>query len=194
MRTLSFDIECAGRKGFFPEAEKDPVIQIANWVKVHGDSNPIVRNIFTLNTCAPISGAEVHCFQDEKEMLQAWRDFMVASDPDIVTGYNIVGFDIPYLVDRAKALKVDSFAFLGRIASSKARIKKSTFASAQMGTRETNEITIEGRVIFDVMQAVQRDYKLHSYTLNAGQCDRKSPLLLSPPRRGRWIVDLTCMR
>jgi hypothetical protein len=34
LRILSFDIECAGRKGFFPEAEKDPVIQIANWVSV----------------------------------------------------------------------------------------------------------------------------------------------------------------
>ncbi|KAJ1493520.1 DNA-directed DNA polymerase [Baffinella frigidus] len=34
LRTLSFDIECAGRKGHFPEPEKDPVIQIANWVSV----------------------------------------------------------------------------------------------------------------------------------------------------------------
>ena len=34
LRILSFDIECAGRKGFFPEAEQDPVIQIANWVSV----------------------------------------------------------------------------------------------------------------------------------------------------------------
>ncbi len=34
VRVLSFDIECAGRKGSFPEAEKDPVIQIANQVCV----------------------------------------------------------------------------------------------------------------------------------------------------------------
>jgi hypothetical protein len=32
LRILSFDIECAGRKGIFPEADKDPVIQIANMV------------------------------------------------------------------------------------------------------------------------------------------------------------------
>jgi len=32
----------------------------------------------------------------------------------VITGYNIVGFDVPYLVDRAKALKVDAFAHLGR--------------------------------------------------------------------------------
>ena len=31
-RILSFDIECAGRKGIFPEPDKDPVIQIANMV------------------------------------------------------------------------------------------------------------------------------------------------------------------
>ena len=34
LRVLSFDIECAGRKGIFPEAEKDQVIQIANMVVV----------------------------------------------------------------------------------------------------------------------------------------------------------------
>ena len=32
LRILSFDIECAGRKGIFPEANYDPVIQIANVV------------------------------------------------------------------------------------------------------------------------------------------------------------------
>lgn len=34
LRILSFDIECAGRKGIFPEAEKDQVIQIANMVVI----------------------------------------------------------------------------------------------------------------------------------------------------------------
>ena len=32
LRVLSFDIECMGRKGHFPEADQDPVIQIANTV------------------------------------------------------------------------------------------------------------------------------------------------------------------
>ena len=36
MRVLSFDIECAGRKGIFPEANIDPVIQIAAMVTRHG--------------------------------------------------------------------------------------------------------------------------------------------------------------
>ena len=38
---LSFDIECAGRKGIFPEAQLDPVIQIANMVTRQGKRNKI---------------------------------------------------------------------------------------------------------------------------------------------------------
>jgi DNA polymerase delta subunit 1 len=36
LRILSFDIECAGRKGAFPDPSLDPVIQIANMVTVQG--------------------------------------------------------------------------------------------------------------------------------------------------------------
>jgi DNA polymerase delta subunit 1 len=36
LRILSFDIECAGRKGVFPEPHTDPVIQIANVVTING--------------------------------------------------------------------------------------------------------------------------------------------------------------
>lgn len=59
-RILSFDIECAGRKGVFPEANVDPIIQIANVLKLHGDEDVVHRNIFTLNSCAPIGHAEVN--------------------------------------------------------------------------------------------------------------------------------------
>ena len=38
LRILSFDIECAGRKGVFPEASIDPVIQIANMVTRQGSA------------------------------------------------------------------------------------------------------------------------------------------------------------
>lgn len=50
-------------------------------------------------------------------MLQAWRDFVDKVDPDVVIGYNIAGFDFPYLLDRAKALKAGKFPYLGRLKS-----------------------------------------------------------------------------
>jgi DNA polymerase delta subunit 1 len=102
LRILSFDIECQGRKGHFPEAQFDPVIQIANTVTLQGSDHPIIRNVFTLNTCLPIVGAQVISSQTEEEMLLKWRSFVVACDPDVITGYNIANFDIPYLLNRAK--------------------------------------------------------------------------------------------
>jgi DNA polymerase delta subunit 1 len=68
-RVLSVDIECQGRKGCFPEADKDAVIQIASTVQRMGDSAPFLSNVLTLNTCAPIAGAQVQSFEREEDML-----------------------------------------------------------------------------------------------------------------------------
>lgn len=87
LRILSFDIECAGRKGIFPEPEKDSVIQIANMVIRQGDKDPFIRNIFTLNTCSAIVGSQVLSYMKEDEMLTKWAEFVRECDPDIITGY-----------------------------------------------------------------------------------------------------------
>ena len=166
-RILSVDIECAGRKGFFPDAEQDPVIQIATLVTEQGSDSPIIKAIWTLDTCAPIVGAEVKSFRDERELLRDWGKFMRAVDPDMLIGYNIVNFDFPYLIKRAQTLGVQDFPYWGRIIGKQLTIKDTTFSSKAYGTRESKEITIEGRVQFDMLQAIQRDYKLSSYSLNS---------------------------
>lgn len=166
VRILSFDIECAGRKGVFPEPEKDSVIQIANMVINQGDNDPFIRNVLTLNSCAPIVGSHVLSYKREQDMLQAWSDFVKKVDPDIITGYNVVNFDLPYLLNRAAALKVQSFSFLGRVRDEKSTISNTVFQSRAYGKRENKVINISGRVQFDLLHALLRDYKLRSYTLN----------------------------
>jgi DNA polymerase delta subunit 1 len=89
LRILSVDIECQGRKGHFPEAEQDPVIQIANVVSVYGQNKPILQNVFTLKGCLPIVGSQVISSDREEEMLAKWAAFLRAADPDIITGYNV---------------------------------------------------------------------------------------------------------
>jgi hypothetical protein len=46
------------------------VIQIANMVQIQGQREPCMRNVFCLDTCAPIVGANVKSFQKEGEMLE----------------------------------------------------------------------------------------------------------------------------
>ncbi|KAF9447509.1 hypothetical protein P691DRAFT_776079 [Macrolepiota fuliginosa MF-IS2] len=167
LRILSFDIECAGRKGIFPEAQIDPVIQIANMVTRQGEDKPFIRNIFTLNSCAHIVGSQVLPFKDETLMLQSWSDFVAEVDPDVVIGYNIAGFDFPYLLDRAKALKVAKFNFLGRLKNVKTEVKSTHFSSKAYGQRDSKETPLDGRLQMDILQYMQREHKLRSYTLNS---------------------------
>lgn len=80
-----------------------------------GDSKPFIRNVFTLNSCSNIVGSQVLSFDSEVKLLDAWQKFVVEVDPDVIIGYNTSNFDIPYLMDRAKTLKVQDFPLLGRM-------------------------------------------------------------------------------
>lgn len=166
-RILSFDIECAGRKGIFPEPNHDPVIQIANMVICQGEHEPFIRNIFTLKSCAPILGSQVISFEDERELLEKWAEFVREVDPDLFTGYNINNFDFPYLINRSHHLNCRNFVYLGRIKNIKSVVKDHIIQSKQMGRRENKMINFEGRTCFDLLLVLLRDYKLRSYTLNA---------------------------
>lgn len=167
LRILSFDIECAGRKGVFPEANQDPVIQIANVVTRYGDSKPFVRNVFSLDTCSLIVNTQIFEFDAEEKMLMAWRDFLEKVDPDVIIGYNIANFDFPYLLDRAKHLKCTKFPYWTRLRSIQSQAKETNFSSKQMGNRDTKATNTNGRLQLDLLQLIQRDHQLRSYTLNS---------------------------
>jgi DNA polymerase delta subunit 1 len=167
LRILSFDIECAGRKGIFPEANIDPVIQIANVVTRYGEKKPFIRNVFCLDTTSSIVATHILEFEKEEKLLSEWQKFVLRADPDIITGYNIANFDLPYLLDRAKCLKVKDFEYWSRIPSSPSRYKDQKFSSKQMGNRDSKATNIDGRLQLDLLQLIQRDHHLRSYTLNS---------------------------
>lgn len=169
LRILSFDIECAGRKNIFPEPTIDPVIQIASTLAVQGSSenNVISSDIFTFKSCAHVAGSNIFSFETENELFTSWSDFLRTADPDVVIGYNITNFDFPYLIARADTLKISNFPFLGRIPLKRTFCRNSFFSSKAYGTRESKLTNLEGRLQFDILQVMQRDYKLRSYSLNS---------------------------
>ncbi|SBT70172.1 DNA polymerase delta catalytic subunit, putative [Plasmodium malariae] len=168
LRILSFDIECIKLDGKgFPDAKNDPIIQISSILYLQGDPiDKCIKFIFTLQECASIPGSNVIWFNDEKTLLEAWNEFIIRLDPDLLTGYNIINFDLPYILNRGTALNLKKLKFLGRIKNISSNVKESSFSSKQFGTHETKEININGRIQFDVYDLIKRDYKLKSYTLN----------------------------
>jgi DNA polymerase delta subunit 1 len=153
LRVLSFDIECASDPGVFPTPDKHQVIQISCVCKEQNSTEPFAKIVFTQGSCAAIRGAELVTCRDEKTLLKKWSEFVCEVDPDVITGYNIQNFDISYLVDRAKHLKISPQVLkIGRVANAMCRVHSSTFSSAQMGTRQTKQVSLDGRIVFDVFQ------------------------------------------
>src|SRR6185312_1706481 len=168
LRIMSSDIECY-HKGGFPSAETDPIIQISTYLVEYseGKCKAITSNVITSRTCSPVVGVDIRIMDSEEELLEEWAEMMVEMDPDFLVGYNIMNFDLPYIWDRAAKLKVNSIHFCSRIADDYVKYKETTFSSKAYGTKKSYSLNLTGRITFDVMQFIQREYKLRSYSLNA---------------------------
>lgn len=97
---LSFDIETTSLN---PNDPKAAVLIIANTFRKQGK---ITRKLFAYNEFnSDLANAQ-------KPMIEAWTKWVREMNPSILLGYNINGFDIPYLYTLAK--KHDTTLQLGR--------------------------------------------------------------------------------
>jgi DNA polymerase delta subunit 1 len=165
----SFDIECLGDGDRFPSAENpaDEVIMIATSLQRHGEKQPFYRHLVCSKPCAPLKDTEIVCTPNEAELLMEWKRFMSAADPDIITGYNIFNFDLPYVFDRAKLHDLRKFPFLGRITREECIMQERTTSSRAHGTQKTVRYSMSGRIQIDLYKHIQLEHKLASYKLNA---------------------------
>ena len=59
----------------------------------------------------------------EKEVLLKWTELMCDVSPDIVTGYNIFGFDYKYMYARAAKFKIEpKFAKFSKLLNKSSRL------------------------------------------------------------------------
>ena len=127
LRVLSFDIENAIRK----------------------------RTIFTICGVAEGGGRERRSFrirhESERALLEEFVRIVAEDDPDILTGYNIGGYDFPLLLERAKVVGLETLA-LGRERS----------GPREMGDRLWK---VTGRVVADAWWEVRRELKPKQETL-----------------------------
>ena len=71
---------------------------------------------------------------------------MLEVDPDIITGYNIINFDFPYIIERAEALKIAGYSKFSKLRNHISKMKSTTLTSKALGTRDSKDINMEGRV------------------------------------------------
>jgi len=176
LRILSFDIECTSQDGSFPKPERagDEIIQIGSTCHEYGSKECNFKHIVTLGKSTPVEGAVVESYANEKDLLVGWAKLIEKYDPDIITGYNIFGFDWEYIYKRAKLgmgnnKKDYSEYLLKRLSRSKekpASYVEKTLSSSALGDNVLKYIDCPGRVPIDVFKVVQKDAKLDSYKLD----------------------------
>ena len=169
----SFDIECTSCDGAFPKfsRKEDKIIQIGTTVCIYGDEECSLTYICTLKKSDPIDGVILECYETERELLIGWAKFIEKLDPDIMTGYNIWGFDWEYIYERVKMEKCTNLVFkhLNRLKNSseiKQELTIQDLSSSALGVNILKYINLEGIVQIDLLKVVQRDHKLDSYKLD----------------------------
>jgi DNA polymerase elongation subunit (family B) len=169
-KICSFDLECYSHDEEFPQSERkeDPIIQIGMVFQTIGETEP-KRYILTLKECNEIDNTEVFSFDKEGDMLMEFQRIIQEEDPDILTGYNIYGFDEKYIYGRAKLLRLNDngFGFLSRLRTRTEFKENVKLSSAALGDNQMHYYNTIGRVQIDLMKLIQKDYKLNSYKLDA---------------------------
>jgi DNA polymerase elongation subunit (family B) len=166
----SFDIECTSEDGSFPQPMRDgdKVIQIGITLSRYGEADCYYKHLLSLKETANIEGVTVEWFKTEEDLLLGFTKFIRKFDPDIITGYNIFGFDFTYLRQRSKKLGIENkFSRLSRINNEMSDWIESDLSSAALGKNILTYFKMTGRVIIDLMKVVQRDFKLSSYKLDS---------------------------
>ena len=100
MTIFNIDIEVASDDGFpEPDEARQPVISIA--LKSNKEDNFIVWGLqpYDLHESLFDNVTYFQC-EDEAQLLQKFLVYWYKNFPDIVTGWNIRFFDIPYLINR----------------------------------------------------------------------------------------------
>ena len=152
----------------FEQVEGDKTIQIGMSFLKYGTKTPYRNVMLTLGTCKKISNAEVFSFKNEAALLKNFRDIILEEDPEIITGYNIDGFDTPWLFKRAKELGVDDiFNKLSRIKDFKSEIKEKMVKSPTNELVKKEYVDLPGRIQMDLLPLIQKGYNLGSYKLDS---------------------------
>ena len=166
VKILYFDIEACSEDGSFPNAMKknDQITQICCIVK---DNNSLTKHLFNLGTCDSIEDTNVLQFSSEKKLLNSYAQFIRDSNPDIIVGYNIFGFDNGYLFERAKILKIeDTFNYQSKLNDKFTLIENKILNNQQSGFNDWKMTKLIGRIHIDLLQVIKKDFKLDSYKLN----------------------------
>ncbi|MEM5829229.1 MAG: DNA polymerase domain-containing protein [Candidatus Aenigmatarchaeota archaeon] len=135
LRYMALDIEVVSEGIINPEENQIAIISMAFFPAFDGSNTLILvaKNNFKR------LGKDVLTFKNEKEMLEKFLEIIDKFDPDIIVGYNINDFDIPYINERLR---------INKLRRSIGRCVEKSLVSKKLGENRYKN-SVFGRVIVD---------------------------------------------
>ena len=154
IKILTIDIECESENGFpSPDEATEPLISIT--VKEHTTKKIIV---FGMNDFVNDRN-DVKFFKCETEtaMIKKFLEFWLDYEPDIITGWNVKFFDMPFLMNRFRRLMGDEFIL--QFSPWGVVSQQSTRVTAKGFNKEQNYWDIMGVSVLDYLDL----YRKHTF-------------------------------
>ncbi|UWH19780.1 DNA polymerase [Infectious spleen and kidney necrosis virus] len=159
-KIVYFDIEVkSDHENVFPSDRDDEVIFQIGLVLCSG--NTVLRtDLLSLPGCD--YDDSVYQYATEGELLHAFIAYIREHEVVAVCGYNIMGFDIPYIIKRCA--RTSMLGTLRRIGFDNRRL--AIEKTAGVGHAKMTYIQWEGVLTIDLMPIIMMDHKLDSYSLD----------------------------
>lgn len=169
---LSFDIEVySGVKKTFPDSQRksDVVFQISCAFFQNKIVYPHLLSIGEIDSNIFLTESEkkgIRTFRNEHELLKGFIDLFHQYNPVIITGWNITGFDIHYMIERMKInILDDPFSRMGMIQGKRCIEVNDSWFSSAYGKQIFKYYDWNGRIILDLLCFARREIKSENYKL-----------------------------
>jgi DNA polymerase I len=154
-RVNIIDVECSDARGF-PDSSKDEILCITCYDSFTKHYTTFIVETTPINYTPRENGCfdptlhDVMLYPDEKSLLIDFCEYIKVIDPDILTGWNFTGFDMPYIFGRMDKLGI-AREHLSRLRGNSQRME------------------IRGRQLFDLLAGYKRMHlgEKPSYRLDA---------------------------
>ena len=159
-----------------PKLKGDQITYIGSVFWRYGEKQPYKQHCLVLGNSTEVKGVDIVCCKTEKELLLKWAQIIQSENPDIITGYNIFGFDYKFMYYRARECRcLPEFLKLSRnkdeicgtwnTDAGTYDILESSITLAS-GTYNLSIIRMNGRIQIDLFNYFRREYTLPMYKLD----------------------------
>lgn len=172
-KILAFDLEVNSESANAMPSDKcgDVIFQIGCVIQEkQQDKRKILLTLDgtdLLHSSSLLEGIDVKIYENEEELLTGFIKLLHDERPNVLTGYNILMFDISYLMKRCERYSLNvELCGAGWNKIDDAQERKIKWSSSAYRNQEYHFIDWEGILILDLLPIIKRDYKLDNYKLD----------------------------